>query len=391
MKVLKICCSEWDNASRDKRELSVCRELGADVLVVQKGEPGDKGRVTEIDGFEVRNYNTRPLGPKFPNSVNRVLALLTWAKYVRKEIKPDIISGHDIPGLFVGWLSNIFRIHKAKLVYDSHEFELGRNKKRSKLALFFVAKLEKFLMKRCVFSIMVNDSIADEVQRIHKLKERPIVVRSTPNRWIIDQKIAMEKREEMLKGFNHEVSTIIMFHGILGKGNGIEDLVDILPRIKGTGLVLLGYQTDAKLIERVKTMAKKTGVSERLLFMPAVPIDELWKYVAAVDIEMMVIEPIVKSHYYVLPNKLFESIQSEVPVIASDLPEMKRIVDTYKVGLTCKPKDHEGICSCVNRLIDDKNLYDKCKKNLLVAKDELCWEKEKQVLISKYKECMSTL
>lgn len=41
-KVVKICCSEWNNESRDKRELSICRELGMGIFVVAKGSYGDK-------------------------------------------------------------------------------------------------------------------------------------------------------------------------------------------------------------------------------------------------------------------------------------------------------------------------------------------------------------
>ena len=45
---------------------------------------------------------------------------------------------------------------------------------------------------------MVNDSIADEVQRIHRLKRRPIVVRSIPENWTIDDKVCQETREKLL-------------------------------------------------------------------------------------------------------------------------------------------------------------------------------------------------
>ena len=37
-KVLKICCYSWLNASRDKRELSACQELGLKTEVLAKGE-----------------------------------------------------------------------------------------------------------------------------------------------------------------------------------------------------------------------------------------------------------------------------------------------------------------------------------------------------------------
>ena len=49
--VLKIAANTWENASRDIRELSVVQELGADVLVMAKG---DKSGIQEkVRGFSV--------------------------------------------------------------------------------------------------------------------------------------------------------------------------------------------------------------------------------------------------------------------------------------------------------------------------------------------------
>lgn len=211
MYVLKICCSVWKNENRDKRELSVCKELGMDVAVLAKGENADKGRKDEVDGFVVFRYSTRPLR-KVPNSVNRIISLFTWAGFARNQ-RPDIISGHDICGLTIGWMSNWFRPknQKAKLVYDSHEFELGRNTKRSSFQFKWVKFWEGFLIKQSAMSIMVNDSIADEVQNIYKLKERPVVVRNIPEKWNIDYAECAKTREYILEYMaNDEMEKKIM-------------------------------------------------------------------------------------------------------------------------------------------------------------------------------------
>ena len=96
-------------------------------------------------------------------------------------------------------------------------------------------------------------------------------------------------------------------------------------------------------------------------------------------------EPVVKNHYFSSPNKFFESIQAEVPVIASDLPEMRRIVDQYHIGLCCKPNDVEELCRCIDKLREDAVFYARCKENLKIAKQDLCWEKEKNVLQQAYR------
>ncbi len=381
--VLKICGGTWDNASRDKRELSVYRELGERVLVLAKGEEGDAGRMIDIDGFPVLCCSTRPLGERFPASLNRAASLFTWAHAARR-LAPDVISGHDILGLTIGWMSGAFRRKKPKLIYDSHEFELGRVADRGSLRLLCVKYLERYLMKKSCFSIVVNDSIADEDQRIHRLRQRPVVVRSTPGRWEVREEVCRETRARILERFPGEVRQLMMFHGCLGRGNGIEGLLPLLARHAGLGLVLLGKQTDGELVDELVRSAEQLGVSERLLFLPAVDLEELWKYVGAADVEMMLIEPIVKSYYYALPNKLFEAIQAETPVIASDLPEMKRIVEQYRVGLCCAPGDVESSDACLEKLLTDKAFYQQCKNNLRAAKETLCWEKEKQVLLDAY-------
>ena len=381
--VLKICGSDWNNASRDKRELSVCQELGMQTIVMAKGNIDDKYKKDNVAGFDVLRFSTRPLGKAVPKSINRVISLFTWASYAKK-IKPDIISGHDIIGLFIGWLSNCFRKHKAKLIYDSHEFEIGRNAKRNKFQLWLITHLERFLIKRCSFSIMVNDVDADEVQKIHNLNERPVVVRSTPNLWHIDTAVCLQKRKELLSEMKLPTDFVLMYHGNVTTGRGTETLLEVIGKNNNVCAVILG-NGEKKYLECLKQQAQQLGVADRVVFHPAVSLEELWKYVGAVDVGMVTIPAVAKSYFYMLPNKFFENIQSETPVICSDFPAIAPIVEKYQIGLTCDPTDIEAINSCVERMRIDKQFYAKCKENMKIAKQELCWEKEKKILKAAYK------
>ncbi len=388
-KVVKICIGIWDNASRDKRELSVCREMGADVVVLAKGKKGDRGRVEEVAGYEVHRYATRPV-KGVPVLLNTFFTLFIWGRYVRK-MKPDLISGHDLCGLLIGWISTWFmsKRKRPRLVYDSHEFEIGRMSDRTKLETKIITHLERFLIKRSDLMVVVNDSIADEVQRVHHLKTRPTVVRSTPENWALDTGVIREKRQFFLAEFEKKtekkIDYLMMFHGNLGYGNGIETLIPILSAIENIALILMG-QRNQKLYEELIASAEHYKVSDRIIIMDAVDYNDIWKYAGAVDIEMMLIEPIVKSYYYVLPNKMFESIQSLTPIIASNLPEMERIVKQYGIGLTCEPGNAEEAIKAVKTLCEDRRLYNSMKENLARAKKELCWENEKKVFLKAYKE-----
>ena len=172
MKVVKIVPNEFNNESRDERELGICQEMQAEVLVFAKEKNGKKNMIETVDGFKVHRCSTRPLGGKIPNIINRLAALFTWAYFVRKS-KPDIISGHDLVGLTIGWISTWFVNKKPLLIYDSHEFELGRNIERTRLQKTGIQCWEHFLIGRSALVIMVNDSIADAVKKIYRLNTIP--------------------------------------------------------------------------------------------------------------------------------------------------------------------------------------------------------------------------
>ena len=390
-RVLKICYTPWQNESRDKRELSVCRELGLEPLVMTEGNAHDWYREDTVSGFPVLRFSTMPLGKIARFRINRFVSVFTWAWCARK-LKPAIISGHNIRSLFIGWLSTIGipKAKKPKLVYDSHEFELGRNEKRSKLHLFCLKHLERFLMKRCAFSIMVNDSIADEVQKIHKLKERPIVVRSTPNRWTVDSEVCRNTRQTLLEAMSSPREMLLMYHGGVIQGRGVEMLLQEVQRNPAVCAVILG-NGEQDYLNALKARAEALDVADRVLFHPAVPLEELWKYVGAADVGMILAPAIVANHLYSLPNKFFENIQSETPVICPCYPAMKPIVDQYGIGLTCDPASLEDIDRCVEIMRTDKTFYAQCKENLKKAKEDLCWEKEKSVLTEAYRNVMASL
>ena len=381
MKIAKIVPNEFMNESRDERELTVCQQLGAEVIVFAKGKTGKNSVIEQIGGFTVYRCSTRPLGTKVFNTINRSISLFTWAFCVRK-VHPDIVSGHDLTGLTIGWISSWFMKKKPLFVYDSHEFELGRNAKRNQLKYVLIKFWEGFLIKRSALVVMVNDSIADEVKRIYRLKERPLVVRNIPPKWKIDRKECEAVREKIEKEIGQ--GKLLLYHGSVTKERGIERLIKILTYDDSYHLFILGNAGEETYRNSLKQYADRLGVAKRVLFHDAVPHQILWRYIGASDLSVMLLSGQSKSYYYGLPNKLFESIQAGVPFLSSDFPEFKRIIEGYHVGLTCNPENEMEIKKTLKKIFDEKAMKD-FKNNTLIASNELCWEKEKEQLEKAYK------
>jgi len=373
-----------DFASRNKRELQAACEYGYKVSVISSDD--SKTFFEKYPNYTLIDDHQSTHVTYEMNKVVRIVKIL-WGYLVvirnLRKVSADVMSCHDIDSLFMAWAAYLFKVKRPAFIYDSHEFEIGRNISRNRLQRWWVLHLERFLIKRCLFSIMVNDAIADEVQRIHRLQTRPVVVRSTPSRWIIDEQKCFEKRKELLAKMKSPQQTLLMYHGGVSRGRGIETLLEVVKRSENTCLLILG-NGENKLMERLEQQSVSLGISDRVLFHPAVAMECLWQYVGAADIGMVTIPAVTKSYYYMLPNKFFENIQAETPVICSDFPAISPIVKKYNIGLTCDPTDVETICACISKLQIDKELYMTLKNNMKKAKEDLCWEKEKQVLFNAF-------
>ncbi len=386
MRFVKLLPNDFMNASRDLREISTLISLGCDVHVVAKETDENLPHYS----FDVIRITSRPLSNFIKSTtINRIVSLFLWTKKVR-DLKPNIISCHDILCLLIGWLSTLFSSNKPALVYDSHEFELGRNAKRNRIEILFITYLERFLMKRCAFSIMVADSIADAVKQLHHLDKRPIVVRNIPNYWCLDDNVIKENRNALMNKYNvGSNETLLLYQGVVTTGRGIENAIRALKNIENSRLIVLG-NGDKSYLDSLKSLSKDQGVSERMIFLPAVPSEELCHFTGIADIGLLCGENICLSYYYSLPNKLFEYIQGMVPVVGSDLPEIRRIINDYKIGKCCEPSNPNSIAEAVNELRKDK-YYNAVKVNLKIAKQDLCWEHEEKILRDAYTDLIKQI
>lgn len=377
MLYLKLVPNEFKNQNRDKRELAVARKLGYSVFVIATTKESHNFQ-ERFENYDVYQISTRILGDaSWLRWLNRGIAFF---EYVIQTVcsEADIISGHDYVMLAVAYIANLFKFRKAKLIYDSHEFELGRNANRGKFALRWVKFIEGYLLRRVDLTLMVGDKIADSVKNIYKLNERPTVIRNIPSYWRLDYDLVKNIRTKFLQEMElPDTACLLMYHGYIVHGEGFEQVIRSLPLLPNVGLIIMGDEGSPQIIEYLIRIAKEKNVYRQLLFKPAVPIQELKNYIGAVDIEMiMTSDKVAPSYTYSLPNKFFESIQAGVPMICRNLPELKKIVCEYNIGLLVEDDNEESIAEAVIRLKEDRALYARLKENMAKAKEELCWEKE---------------
>ena len=387
MKFLKILISDISLASRDKKEIQLFFENKYNINIIYKKTLYSKDSQYKYNNhFHYQAMNTYKIKIPILNKILKLFHVINFSLRAYK-IKADVISGHDLIGLFIAYLSSIFRFKKPKLIYDSHEYELGLTG-RGKISKFFVYHLEKYLIKRADLVIMVNDSIAEKVQSVYQLKDKPLVIRNIPHYWHLEPSISKLNRQTFLKKLNlNENAFLVMYHGGISPNRGIQKLLEAVSKIDNVGVIILGYG-QSETLEMLRELSEQLDIGKRVLFHDAVAIDELWKYVSAVDVGVSLAPNINLNHYYMLPNKLFENIQSLTPLIASDFPEIRKIIKGYDIGLLVDPENPDEIAKAIQTMREDKEQYTQFKLNLKKAKEELHWDIEKQKLQVKIRDIL---
>jgi glycosyltransferase involved in cell wall biosynthesis len=98
-------------------------------------------------------------------------------------------------------------------------------------------------------------------------------------------------------------------------------------------------------------MAAASGCA-KVHFHPAVPHDQVVRVIQSAQCGICLIEDLCLSLRFSLPNKLFEYAAAGVPVLASRLPEIARVVEEYGLGICCA-NDADSIEAAVRRIEQD--------------------------------------
>jgi glycosyltransferase involved in cell wall biosynthesis len=108
------------------------------------------------------------------------------------------------------------------------------------------------------------------------------------------------------------------------------------------------------------------------------------EYTSSADFGIATIEDSCLSYRYCLPNKMFEYMMVGIPLVVSALPEMKQVVEVYKVGVVLEENSVEGVQQAISEAmkLDAETL----KSNLDEAKKIYNWQEQEQVLLKVYNE-----
>jgi glycosyltransferase involved in cell wall biosynthesis len=166
---------------------------------------------------------------------------------------------------------------------------------------------------------------------------------------------------------------------MLDKGRGVEMLLNAFDARKDSDavIVFMGFGPFTGMVESFATR------KDNIFFVPAVSYEEIPLYTGSADVGVNSTQPVCLNNLYCLPNKLFEYIHSEIPVLSIPLVDCAALIKEYGVGRIIRSWDVASINDEIDAMMkEDLSYY---LTNLKAAKKVLNWECEEKILVDAYK------
>jgi len=299
-----------------------------------------------------------------------------------KKIKADIYHANDLDTLPSAYFAA--RYNRAKLVYDAHELWGEQNPDRTRLFKFIVSAVEWYFIKKADCCITVNESIAEIMAKNYKIK-KPIVIRNCP----FYEEITKES-SSIRDSLNIAPQTkIVLYQGRYELYRGLEELIESAQYLENGVIVFRGYGTNEGSL---RMLVKKLNLGDKVIFVPPVSMSELVQKAAEADIGVMPYKPVSLNNRLASPNKVYEYLMANLAIAVSNLPEMKRIVEEFKVGVLFDPASPEDIARAINELTTNESKLIQAKANAKkLSQEKYNWEKEGRKLLDIYNSLMEEI
>ena len=285
--------------------------------------------------------------------------------------KTDLFYANDLDTLAPMFL--LSKLKKKPLIYDSHElFCEVPELKASRIKKSIWQKLEGYIIPKLKTCITVNDSIA----KIYEAKYNVpfYIIRNISD---FDQTFIPKSRVQLSLP---EDKKIILLQGAgINVDRGAEELIDAMEFVQNAVLYIIGSGDVWENLKQ-KVLFNKS-IQNKVVLINKLPKSELINYTFNADLGLSIDKNSNLNYLYSLPNKIFDYIQAEIPILASRLPEIENIILHYKIGDFIDDHNPKTIANKLNEMLYSQQLSS-YKKYLAIAKKEITWKSEKEKLLT---------
>lgn len=287
----------------------------------------------------------------------------------------SILWSNDLDTILPNFI--VAKLKGKPMIFDSHEYftETPELVHRPRVQRVW-KRIEGFVVPRLKAMITVNESIADLFREKYGVEVH--VVRNIPMRQSLPP-----CGDKLALGLPLDKHMLILQGSGINVQRGAEELVEAMRYLDDCFLMIIG---GGDVLPILHQMVEDMGITDRVRFFRRMPYAQMMSYTQLAELGFCLDKDTNLNYRYSLPNKLFDFIQAGVPIVASHLTEIEKIIRLYDLGVFVESHEPKAIADTIRHALSDETRLKAWKDNLAIAAQELCWENEENELLAVLKK-----
>lgn len=353
-----------NDLSYDQRMIRICTTLsnaGYQVLLVGRA---NRHSVPLLE----RPYQQHRLKlPFFEGKAFYASYQVALFRYLMKQ-NADAIVAIDLDTIVPAYYTA--KIKGWKKAMDAHEYFTGQKEVMSRPGIYKIwKKIEQKYLPHFRQGYTVSRGIADLFKDEYGLeyeviRNLPVYRAYEPRKWKKDMDL--------------------IYRGAINEARGLAELAEAMKGIAAS-VQLYG---DGNYTRILKEIIAKNNLQHKLFIHGALLPDQLNRVSMEAGIGINLVENTGLNQYHSLANKFFDLMQLGIPQVTMNYPAYRMINEKHEVALLIDDTKPALIRDAVNRLLIDRELYEKLSRNAIEASKIYCWENEEPILKSFYERLL---
>ncbi|HSS19397.1 MAG TPA: glycosyltransferase [Pyrinomonadaceae bacterium] len=282
---------------------------------------------------------------------------LEYASFIANVLRrttrdTGVFIGHDMHGLLPARVAGLR--HGRPVVYHCHDF--AENGRRLGLGSSVVRTFERCFARGSKLVVVPDADRALVVSKELHLRQAPLIsanaplARSAPNGEWLRQVLASQGRS---------FEAVVFRQGRVGNGHALETTLRSVPfwKNKNWGFVVMGVG-EPDYVGSLNEKARALEVERQFVVLPPVGYDDVAQYTSGADLGHALYEPIHVNNAFIATAscKIMEYMEAGIPLLVSDTPALKNLVNKFECGVAADEKSPESIAAAVNLLLGEPEM-----------------------------------